>query len=81
MWFTMGVGVGVASVTWGRRRMRRLAHEVVPVPLGTDPAEVARRLAEALRVGRSEMRRAERVLRSSWGLDRPIEVQVRDRGR
>lgn len=76
-WFTIGVGVGVASMTWGRRRLRRVTRELVPAPPGVDPIEVARRLAGAVRAGRDEMRRAEESLRSSWGLDGAIEVQVR----
>lgn len=75
-WFAIGVGVGVASTTWGRRRLRRVTRELVPAPPGVDPVEVARRLAGAVRAGREEMRRAEASLRSSWGLEPAIEVQV-----
>lgn len=80
-WFTLGVGFGVASMTWGRRRLRRVTRELVPAPPGADPVEVARRLAGAVRAGRDEMRRAEEALRTSWGLERAIEVQARGKPR
>jgi len=34
-----------------------------------------------VRAGRDEMRRAEEALRTSWGLERAIEVQARGKPR